>query len=142
MQIEMPITDRALTTQQLLEERFRRGISLLTELSESGVPIAVEGPKDVAALRRLGLAGPIVKLGRHSILTLADELTQYDKLLVLFDFDERGEELARQLTEELQGHGIAILGEMRRKLRRAFCWKARVVEGLKLSEDNRKAAKL
>jgi 5S rRNA maturation endonuclease (ribonuclease M5) len=138
----MPTTDAPLTTQRLLEERFQRGISLLTELSESGVPIAVEGPKDVAALRRLGLTGPIVKLGRHSILTLADELTQYDRLLVLFDFDDRGEELARQLTELLQGHGIAILEELRRKLRRAFCWKARVIEGLKLSEGSRKAAKL
>jgi len=138
----MPIADRALTTQRLLEERFQRGVSLLTELSESGVPIAVEGTKDVAALRRLGLAGPIFKLGRHSILTLADELMQYDKLLVLFDFDDRGEELARQLAEQLQGRGTAVLEEMRRKLRRAFCWKARVIEGLKLSEGNRKAAKL
>ena len=138
----MPIIDRASTTQQLLEERFQRGLSLLTELSESGVPITVEGSKDVAALRRLGLTGPIFKLGRHSILTLADELTQYDKLLVLFDFDARGEELARHLTEQLQGRRTVILEEMRRKLRRAFCWKARVIEGLKLSEGNRKAAKL
>lgn len=138
----MPTTDRALTAQRLLEERFRQGISLLTELSESGVPIAVEGRKDVAALRRLGLTGPIFKLGRHSILTLADELMQYDKLLVLFDFDARGEELADQLTEQLQGRGTAILEDVRRRLRRAFCWRARVVEGLKLSEGNRKAAKL
>jgi 5S rRNA maturation endonuclease (ribonuclease M5) len=138
----MPPADRALVAQQLLEERFRRGIALLVELSDSGVPIAVEGHKDVAALRRLGLTGPIWRLGRHGIVALADELTRYDKLLVLFDFDDRGEELARQLTEQLQGRGTTILEETRRRLRRAFCWKARVIEGLKPSENSRKAAKL
>jgi 5S rRNA maturation endonuclease (ribonuclease M5) len=138
----MPGKDRTLTKQQLLEERFRRGIALLTELSDSGVAIAVEGPKDVAALRRLGLTGPILRLGRHNLVSLADELATYDRLLLLFDFDDRGEELARQLTEQLHGRGTAVLQQARRTLRRAFSWRARVVEGLKLSEGNRKAAKL
>ncbi len=138
----MPVTNRAFTTQQLLEERFRRGIALLAELSQSGVAIAVEGQKDVAALRRLGLAGPILRLGRHGVVALADELTRYKKLLVLFDFDQRGEELARQLTEQLRGRGTTILEQTRRTLRHALSWRVRVVEGLKPSEGNRKAAKL
>jgi len=138
----MPNTDRSLPARRQLEERFQRGIALLTELSQSGVAIAVEGRKDVAALRRLGLTGPILKLGRHSLVTLADELSCYDRLLMLFDFDDRGEELARQLTEQLQGRGTAILQQTRRSLRRAFSWRVRVVEGLKLLELNRKAAKL
>jgi 5S rRNA maturation endonuclease (ribonuclease M5) len=138
----MPAKDRTSTSRRLLEERFEQAITLLKELSESGIPIAVEGDKDVTALRQLGLSGPICRLGRHSIVALADELTRYEKLLVLFDFDDRGEELARQLSEQLRGRGTTILEDTRRKLRRALCWRARVIEGLKPPEGSRKAAKL
>ncbi len=113
------------------EERFQKGIQLLLEISEKAIPIIVEGPKDVAALRALGLNGPIITLAGRRLVELADEFANYLQLLILFDFDRRGNQLARQLTEALQSIGVEVLVEIRRKLGRAFCWRVRVIEGLK-----------
>jgi len=120
-----------------LEERMRRGISLLAELSGEGVAIVVEGVRDVAALRRLGLQGPLYTLAGNSVVSLADRLSCHDRVLVLFDFDLRGERLAAQLTEHLQGQGTTVLQWARRHLARAFSWRTRVIEGLKPLPDLR-----
>jgi 5S rRNA maturation endonuclease (ribonuclease M5) len=124
------------------EERFQKGIQLLVELSEKTIPIIVEGPKDVAALRTLGLKGPIITLAGRSLVALTDELTDSQQLLILFDFDRRGNQLASQLTKSLQGIGVEVLVETRRKLSRAFCWRVRVIEGLKTHYQPSKGAKL
>jgi len=114
-----------------LEERMRRGISLLAELSGEGVAIVVEGIRDVAALRRLGIQGPLYTLAGHSVVSLADQLSCYERVLVLFDFDLKGERLAAQLTKQLQGQGTTVLQWVRRHLAHAFSWRTRVIEGLK-----------
>lgn len=120
-----------LSKQELLEEEFRRGLAHLVELSGSGVVVVVEGLKDVAALQRLGLSGLIITLSGQSVVDVADKLAEYERVLVLFDFDRRGEQLARQLVRQLRGRGVVLLGEVRRRLRRAFSWQSRVIEGLK-----------
>ena len=118
-------------TQEIFEERFKKGVKLLLELSSKGVPIAVEGIKDITALRGMGLTGPIHTLAGHSIVSLADEIADSNQLLILFDFDRRGEQLSRQLTHQLQGRGVHLLLKERSQLRRAFCWYSRVIEGLR-----------
>jgi 5S rRNA maturation endonuclease (ribonuclease M5) len=118
-------------TAEIHEERFRKGVKRLLGLSSKGVPIAVEGIKDITALRRMGVTGPIHSLAGHSIVSIADELADSDQLLILFDFDRRGEQLTRQLTHQLQGRGVHLLLKERSQLRRAFCWYSRVIEGLK-----------
>ena len=122
-------------------ERFEKGLKLLRTLSNQGTAIVVEGVKDVTALRGLGLTGPIHSLSGHNIVSLADELASVNKLLILFDFDRRGEQLARQLTAQLEGRGVPLLHKERNQLRRAFCWRVRVIEGLKPSDDTSKGAK-
>lgn len=124
------------------EERFQQGIRTLQELSDKGTPIVVEGVKDVSALSKLGLNGPIHVLAGHSLVSFADELSQIDEVLILFDFDRRGNRLTYQLTELLQGYGVTILQDIRQKLRHAFSWRVRVIEGLKPINDSPKAAKL
>ena len=127
--------------QERLEERFSKGLQLLRDLSEEGVPIVVEGIKDITALRGLGLSGPIHSLAGHSIVSLADELADYDRLLILFDFDRRGGQLTRHLISQLEGRGVTILHRERYLLRRAFCWRVRVIEGLKQPDDSPKGTK-
>ena len=127
--------------QERLQERFDKGLQLLIELSEEGVPIVVEGLKDVTALRGLGLSGPIHVLAGHNIVSLADELADARRLLILFDFDRRGGQLTRYLTKQLEGRGVNILHRERHQLRRAFCWRVRVIEGLKQIDNSPKGTK-
>ncbi|MFX1561942.1 MAG: toprim domain-containing protein [Promethearchaeota archaeon] len=120
-----------MTQRRLLEERYEQGIELLLEISEDGVPIVVEGIKDVATLRHIGLSGPIITLVGQSIVALADKLADFDRLLILFDFDRQGKRLTKKLTEQLQGRGIIIMEDIRQTLQHAFSWHTRVIEGLK-----------
>jgi 5S rRNA maturation endonuclease (ribonuclease M5) len=118
-------------------KRFEKGIELLEALSNQGTAIVVEGIKDITALRGLGLTGPIHSLVGHNLVSLADELASVDTLLILFDFDRRGEQLARQLATQLEGRGITLLHKERSQLRRAFCWRVRVIEGLKQADSSK-----
>lgn len=127
--------------QERLEERFSKGLQLLRDLSDEGVPIVVEGIKDISALRGLGLSGPIHSLAGHNIVSLADELASSKRLLILFDFDRRGGQLTRHLIRQLEGRGVTILHGERHLLRRAFCWRVRVIEGLKQPIDSPKGTK-
>lgn len=128
----MSSTRNALSAmQELLEEKFREGVALLIELSREGIVVVVEGQKDITSLRRLGLTGPIVPLAGHSVITLADLLAGDSQVLILFDFDTRGEQLTKLLTSQLQGLGTRIHHDFRRKLRKAFSWQSRVIEGLR-----------
>ncbi len=124
-----------------LEKRFERGIRLLLELSGEGVPIVVEGIKDITALRGLGLTGPIHALAGHNIVSLADELAEAQRLLILFDFDRRGGQLTRHLINQLEGRGVTLLHNERHQLRRAFSWRVRVIEGLKEIDNCSKGTK-
>ena len=124
-----------------LQERFDKGLQLLLELSEDGVPIVVEGLKDITALRGLGLSGPIHTLAGHNIVSLADELADTRQLLILFDFDRRGGQLTRYLTRQLEGRGVTILHRERHQLRRVFSWHVRVIEGLKRTNYSPKGTK-
>jgi 5S rRNA maturation endonuclease (ribonuclease M5) len=127
--------------QERLQERFDKGLQLLIELSEEGMPIVVEGIKDISALRGLGLTGPIHALAGHNIVSLADELADTRRLLILFDFDRRGGQLTRYLIRQLEGRGVNILHRERHQLRRAFCWRVRVIEGLKRRDNSPKGIK-
>ncbi|MFX1510708.1 MAG: toprim domain-containing protein [Promethearchaeota archaeon] len=129
------------TKQERLIERFEKGLRLLNDLSKEGVVIVVEGLKDITALRGLGLTGPIHALAGHNIVSLADELANSNRLLILFDYDRRGGQLTRHLINQLEGRGVTILHRERHQLRRAFCWRVRVIEGLKRIDETSKGTK-
>ncbi len=139
----MSSTRNALSAmQELLEEKFRDGVALLIELSREGVVVIAEGQKDITSLRRLGLTGPIVPLAGHSVITLADLLAGDSQVLILFDFDTRGEQLTKLLTSQLHGTGTRIHHDFRRKLRKAFSWQSRVIEGLSPLDRDSSTTKL
>ena len=76
--------------------------------SEAGVPIIVEGRRDEAALRRLGVMGKVHCLkargeSRHEFL---DRLDGTKEAIVLTDFDREGKELETWLYKELSQRGV------------------------------------
>ena len=87
-------------TEQLLQELRRQ--------SDAGVPIVVEGRRDEAALRKLGINGEIYCLkargeSRHDFL---ERLNGAREAILLTDFDREGKELETWLYHELSQRGI------------------------------------
>ncbi|RLI81914.1 MAG: hypothetical protein DRP01_10460 [Archaeoglobales archaeon] len=82
-----------------MKDRFFKVISELRERSNEAV-ILVEGRRDVISLRRLGVNGEIMAISNISRARLVDELTNRD-VIILTDWDEKGEYLERELTSIL-----------------------------------------
>jgi 5S rRNA maturation endonuclease (ribonuclease M5) len=86
-------------------ERSRELARLLRELARLSetVPIVVEGRRDVQALRRLGVPGRILTLHRgKGLYEVALELDLEEQVVLLLDWDARGERLLRSLTQHLE----------------------------------------
>lgn len=82
----------------------------LTKESAKGVPIIVEGQKDVAALRRLSIDGDIIS-AKSSGKSFIDVLRETEsrgrrEIILLLDFDRRGTELTKRLAQRLERRRI------------------------------------
>ena len=89
-------------------EETARIFEELRAMSESGIPIIVEGRRDEAALRRLGINGTVYCLkargeSRHDFL---ERLDGTPDAIVLTDFDREGKKLETWLYKELSQRGI------------------------------------
>lgn len=90
------------------KEKIDRVEDLLERLavrSTRGVPIVVEGKNDADTLRRLAFDGDIITAKtRKSFLALAAEIERVDsdEVVLLLDFDRRGKEWTRRLTQYLE----------------------------------------
>jgi len=87
-------------------ERLTELIAKLVAESAKGVPIIVEGQKDVSALRQLNIEGKIVS-SKTSGKSFLDILTEIETLSVrevvlLLDFDRRGVEWTHRLKQHLE----------------------------------------
>jgi len=86
-------------------ERLHEVIAALCEVNKR-FPVVVEGKKDLQALRKLGLSGDIIPL--HSgkgLYEFSDELAEkFSKVVLLLDWDAKGEALFASLTNNLHGH--------------------------------------
>lgn len=91
-----------------LEEKLRKIEELLERLavqSSKGITIVVEGQNDIRMLRKLAFNGNMIAAKtRKSFLALATEIEQRetDEVILLLDFDRRGEEWTRRLTRYLE----------------------------------------
>jgi 2,5-diamino-6-(ribosylamino)-4(3H)-pyrimidinone 5'-phosphate reductase len=86
-------------------EKIEELLERLAAHSAKGIPIVVEGKKDVDALRRLAFNGDIIAAKtRKSFLALATEVEHLDsdEVVLLMDFDRRGKEWTKRLTEYLE----------------------------------------
>jgi 5S rRNA maturation endonuclease (ribonuclease M5) len=86
-------------------ERLRKVIGALYEINKS-VPVIVEGNKDVSALRKFGLVGEIITLHRGKSLYdfCLDIAERFQKIIILLDWDKKGESLNKTLSMHLNGH--------------------------------------
>lgn len=105
---------------------------LCLESAKPRTSVVVEGERDRAALRALGLPGPVVLVHHGRTLSgLAQELSQPGQtLIVLTDWDLEGGHLAQRLRQLLApGPGKVDL-EFRRRLARILHGELAHVEGL------------
>ncbi|MDA8172237.1 MAG: toprim domain-containing protein [Nitrospiraceae bacterium] len=86
-------------------ERLREVLDGLIEINRA-VPIIVEGKRDASALQCLGFEGEIIILHRGQNLYDFSEqmLESYGKMVLLLDWDEKGDQMTRALEESLKGH--------------------------------------
>ncbi|HSW63999.1 MAG TPA: toprim domain-containing protein [Dissulfurispiraceae bacterium] len=88
----------------LRADKLREALERLYHVNEQ-VPIVVEGKRDVEALRMLGFSGEILTLhGRRGFYEFAEEIHErYGNIVLLLDWDEKGEALQSQMRALLPG---------------------------------------
>jgi 5S rRNA maturation endonuclease (ribonuclease M5) len=113
-------------------DRATRIFQDLQQESENGVPIIVEGRRDEAALRKLGINGIIhcLKATGEPRFRLIERLDGSQRVIVLTDFDREGGELGTWLYRELTHRGILADDQAWRKLRSLARTEVRSVEEL------------
>jgi 5S rRNA maturation endonuclease (ribonuclease M5) len=86
-------------------ERLRKVIEALYEVNKR-FPVIVEGKRDSQALRRLGLVGEIITLhsGKGLYDFCEDIAERFSRVVILLDWDGKGEDLFRQVSANLKGH--------------------------------------
>lgn len=116
------------------EERFELLLETLDELRAANeeTPIVVEGARDVSSLRRLGLGGHLIPL--HSgdpLFQVAEAIAaQADEVILLTDWDAKGQTLFEQLRVALAANGVRVAGAFREDLRHAIRPTLKDVESL------------
>lgn len=95
-----------------MSNHLKRRIEKISEIFErlavqsiKGTPIIVEGQNDVNVLRKLALSGVIIAAKtKKSFLALVTELERlgFEEVILLMDFDRRGKEWTKRLTQYLE----------------------------------------
>jgi len=87
-------------------ENLLQLLDRLAEMSAKGIPIIVEGQKDVNTLRALDVKGDIIsaKTSGRRFLDVLSEVERQGKreAILLMDFDRRGKEWTKLLTKHLE----------------------------------------
>ena len=83
---------------------IQEAIDELKDRALCGAVILVEGKRDREALAKLGIVEDLVMTSHQSLLNLAESLARRKAdIIILTDWDERGEEVARQLALVFRG---------------------------------------
>ena len=108
-----------------LNESERALIEMIQTLDSKyqNLIVIVEGKRDVAVLRNLGLEAPIIKtqtrLSRSKLMDkIVDEAGKDGQVLILTDFDKKGKEIFRFIEKELELGGVKNLKRERRMIRK------------------------
>ncbi len=113
-------------------EEANRIFEGLRERSGSGFAIVVEGRRDEAALRKLGVVGVVycLKAGGESGVRFLEKLDGLDGVVLLTDFDREGGELRSWLYQELSRRGVRADDFAWRRIRSLARTEVRSVEEL------------
>jgi len=112
--------ERALDRGDLEAELVETGEVLLElqELASEGIPILVEGRRDKEALESLGIRGKILEFSSQRRRLGFLEGLKDRKVVILTDFDEKGEELASFCSKHLNELGVEPILEPYQKLKK------------------------
>ena len=89
----------------------------LQALANTGAIIVVEGRRDVASLRQLGINGEIRLASQQPLLEFTEQLSKSGKkIVVLTDWDKRGGMIARKIIDDLLFHGITPNTDIRSRI--------------------------
>ncbi|HSD57698.1 MAG TPA: toprim domain-containing protein [Methanotrichaceae archaeon] len=119
-------------------------ISALLVTSSQGAAIIVEGMRDERALRSLGVSGPVIMASRRPALELAEDAARkYREIIVLTDWDLKGDEMAQKIEQHLRCTGAHVDLEIRSRLKKLVRKEIKDVESLglyveRMRELNRK----
>ena len=83
------------------------------------MPILIEGKKDENALKKLGINGTFIKVSGSGLklFEIAEKSVKLSsKVIILTDFDKKGEQVAKRLAEDIQSLGSYPNLEIRRKI--------------------------
>lgn len=106
-------------------------IASLKEASAEGAVIIVEGRRDESALRSLGINGPVMTASYRSALDLAEDASRsYSQIIILTDWDEKGEEMALNIERHLRSVGSRADMDIRSRLKRLVRKEIKDVESL------------
>jgi 5S rRNA maturation endonuclease (ribonuclease M5) len=108
-------------------------ISALLEASHRGAAIIVEGMRDERALRALGISGPVIMASRRSALLLAEDAARrYREIVILTDWDLKGDEMAQKIDQYLRMAGVRPDVDIRSRLKKLVKKEIKDVESLSL----------
>ncbi len=114
-------------------EALEEQISALLEASREGAAIIVEGQRDERALRALGATGPIIMASRRPALELAEDAARrYKEIVILTDWDLKGEEMARVMEQMLLHTPSHVDMEIRERLKKLVRKEIKDVESLSI----------
>ncbi|MDM7919059.1 MAG: toprim domain-containing protein [Methanosarcina sp.] len=99
-------------------ERIEELLLELSEYSERGAVIIVEGKRDILSIKRLGIKGRFELATRHSLFNFSERIAGLgSEVIILTDWDRRGDLLAAKLSEYFENFGIKPELQIRNKLR-------------------------
>jgi 5S rRNA maturation endonuclease (ribonuclease M5) len=106
---------------EIYRKRLERIEELLLELSEysnKGAIIIVEGKRDILSLQKLGIEGNFELATRHPLFNFSERIANLgSEVIILTDWDRRGDLLAAKLSEYFESFGLKPELQIRNKLR-------------------------
>jgi len=98
-------------------ELLEKTLEELEELSDQ-IPVIVEGVRDVAALRKLGITKNVTQFNKgKSVFRFCEDLSKRsESAIILTDWDRRGGQLARMLKEGLAANGVKVNDKIRTQI--------------------------
>ncbi|TFH05929.1 MAG: toprim domain-containing protein [Methanosarcina sp.] len=99
-------------------ERIEELLAELSEHSERGAVIIVEGKRDIISMKRLGIEGSFELATRHSLFNFSERIAKLGcEVIILTDWDRRGDLLAVKLSEYFGNFGVKPELQIRNKLK-------------------------
>ncbi len=112
-------------------EKLEGLILELQQMSDKGAVIIVEGKRDRKALRALGITGDIELGTKKSILVFCEDVArEYNNVIVLTDWDEKGDKLASLMEGYLRSTSATVNMDIRKKIKNLVQKRIKDIESL------------